>query len=124
MTSTTVFGQESTPQVGKHVASSNIDVLSMLLSLLAVLAMIVVAAMVLKRFQIGPQATKGMKVVTSLHLGPKERLVVVEVDDKQLLLGVTAHNISILQTLENPLKPAQAIPTEWGSLFTSVIKKQ
>ena len=111
------------PEVGKHVAANNLDAGGMLLSLLMVLALIVVAATVLKKFRMVPQLGKGMKVITSMHLGPKERLVVVEVNEKQLLLGVTAHNISILQQLETPLTPAQPLPTELATGFSKLLKK-
>ncbi|WP_448213091.1 flagellar biosynthetic protein FliO [Colwellia sp. MEBiC06753] len=113
-----------TPEVGKHVASNNLDLASLLLSLIVVLGLIIVAAALLKKFQIGTRTSKELNVITSLHLGPKERLVVVEVNKKQLLLGVTAHNISILQELETPLKPAQVIPSELSSGFINLLKKQ
>ncbi|NMP32920.1 flagellar biosynthetic protein FliO [Thalassotalea sp. M1531] len=112
------------PVVGKHVASNNLDVVSMLLSLCAVLALIVVAASLLKKFQLGPVANKDLKVVTSLNLSAKERLVVVEVDKKQLLLGVTAHNISVLKELETPLKSAQPFPADLTGSLTKILKKQ
>lgn len=115
---------EAMPQVGKHVTGSNLDAASMLLSLLAVLALILIAASLLKKFRLAPQLGKELKVITSLHLGPKERLVVVEVNKKQLLLGVTAHNISILQALDKPLEPTQAIPVDIVSSFSKLLKKQ
>lgn len=118
------INEQTIPQVGKHVAGSNLDVASMLLSLLAVLILIVVAASLLKKFHLSPQLGKDLKVITSLHLGPKERLVVVEVNKKQLLLGVTAHNISVLQELEEPLSPAQPLPVDLASGFSKLLRKQ
>ena len=64
-------------EVGKHV-TANMDAMSMIMSLLMVLAVIVVSAMVLKRFQGAQHAINGLKIVTSLHLGSKEKLVVVQ----------------------------------------------
>jgi len=46
-----------------------------------------------------------MKVVASLSVGAKERVVVVEVNGQQLLLGVTAGGINTLHTLPEPLPP-------------------
>ena len=116
------MAQESTPQVGRHVAG-NMDAMSMILALLMVLALIVVCALVLKRFQPGLKNQHGLKVITSMHLSAKERLVVVQVNDKQLLLGVTAHQISVLDTLDQPLKENTPIPTELGQSFLSLLKK-
>ena len=110
-------------EVGRHVATNNLELSSMLLSLLAVLAMIFLAASVLKKFKLGAQLGGELKVITSLHIGTKERLVVVEVAGKQLLLGVTANNISILQELEQPLSRQQAMPVDFGASLSKLLKK-
>ncbi|XQW85848.1 flagellar biosynthetic protein FliO [Thalassotalea piscium] len=100
--SASAVAQEETVQVGKH-ANTNLDASSMILSLLMVLALIVISAMVLKKFQLTGKSVSGMKVITSLSLGPKERLVVVEVQNQQLLLGVSGQQITLLKTLEEPI---------------------
>jgi flagellar protein FliO/FliZ len=101
----------ATVEVGKHVMG-NIDAGSMILSLLAVLVAIIVAAWILKKFQVGGVAVNGLKVVTSLNLGSKERLVVVQVGEKQLLLGVTAQQINILDTLAEPISVKSIVPAD------------
>lgn len=117
--------KQAVPQVGKHVTAANSSGLNMLLSLLMVLAVIVFAAWLLKSFKLGSQQIQGMKVISSLHLGTKERLVVVEVNDKQLLLGVTAHNIRVLDTLDNPLQVGQSLSAaNLGQNIISLLKKQ
>ncbi len=95
--------QEGAVQVGKHV-TANTGSLSMVLSLLMVLVLIIICAWVLKKFQLVKQSDVGLKVVSSLHLGAKERVIVVQAGKKQLLLGVTSQQISVLDTLEEPLK--------------------
>jgi len=99
------------PQVGKHVMA-NMDAGSMLLSLLMVLALIIVSAFVLKRFNIAQQGSKHLSVVTSLSLGAKERVVVVQVGDKQLLLGVTAQQVTLLENLAEPLSVPKSSPAD------------
>ncbi len=93
-------------EVGKYVGA-NMDAMSMILSLLMVLVVIVVSAVILKRFQGVQHNLNGLKIVTSLHLGTKEKLVVVQSGDKQLLLGVTAQQISLLETLDEPIVAGQ-----------------
>ena len=51
-----------------------------------------------------------LRVVDSLTLGPRERVVVVAVGETQLLLGVGAGGTRMLHTLEHPL-PALAANT-------------
>jgi len=91
------------PKVGKHVMA-NMDAGSMILSLLMVLALIIVSAFVLKRFNLVHQGGSQLNVVASLSLGAKERVIVVQAGKKQLLLGVTAHNITLLDTLAEPIE--------------------
>lgn len=43
--------------------------------------------------------TRGLKVSASTPLGPRERVVIVEVEDARLVLGVTASSINVLHTL-------------------------
>ena len=96
------FAQEANVEVGKH-ANVNLDALSMILSLLMVLAVIVVAAWLLKQFNLVNKTTANMSVVSSLSLGNKERLVVVQVADEQLLLAVSGQQINLIKTLPEPL---------------------
>jgi flagellar protein FliO/FliZ len=90
------------PEVGKHVMA-NTDAGSMILSLLMVLALIGISAFVLKRFNVTQQHNGQLKVVASLSLGVKERLVVAQVGDQQLVLGVTAQQITLIKSLEEPI---------------------
>ncbi|WP_448552078.1 flagellar biosynthetic protein FliO [Thalassotalea montiporae] len=115
--------QQTAPEVGRHVASNNLELSSMLLSLLAVLALILLAASLLKKFKLGGQLHSDLKVITSMHIGTKERLVVVEVAGKQLLLGVTANNISILQELAEPITSQQNLPVDIATSLSKLLKK-
>ena len=68
-----------------------------MLALLAVLALVIGLGWLLKRMPgSGFRPAEGMKLVASLSVGAKERVVVVEVNGQQLLLGVTAGGINTL----------------------------
>jgi flagellar protein FliO/FliZ len=108
-------------EVGKHVAA-NMDAMSMILSLLMVLAVIVVSSMILKRFQGVRHTLNGLKIVTSLHLGAKEKLVVVQAGEKQLLLGVTAQQITLLETLDEPLVNAKENSVDFAQSLAKLLK--
>jgi len=76
-------------------------------ALLLVLALIVGLGWLLKRMPgSGFRPAAGLKLVASLPLGAKERVVVVEVAGQQLLLGVTAGGINALHSLAEPLPTA------------------
>ena len=121
-TNDTIAPNETLPEVGKHVGGS-MDAMTMIVSLLLVLVLIVLCAFVLKRIQPKGFDNKNLKVVTSMQLGAKERLVVVQVGDKQQLLGVTPQQISLLDTLDKPLEVSPPISTELGQSLVSFMQK-
>ena len=93
---------EKTPEVGKHVLA-NMNASSMILSLLMVLGLIIISALVLKRFNLTQQNSSQLKVIASLSLGTKERVIVVQIGEEQLVLGVCPQQISLLKNLETPI---------------------
>ena len=95
--------------VGQH-APTTPSLFGAVFALLLVLALIVGLGWLLKRLPgSGFRPSEGLKLVTSLNVGARERLVVVEVNGQQLLLGVTGGGISTLHTLPEPL-PATPPP--------------
>ena len=73
------------------------------LGLAVVLAAIAGAAWLIKRLVPGQVGASGViKLVGGMMVGPKERLVLVEVGDTWLLLGVTAGQVNALHTLPKP----------------------
>lgn len=95
--------------VGQH-APTTPSMFGAVLALLMVLALIVGLGWLLKRLPgSGFRPPEGMKLVASLSLGARERVVVVEVNGQQLLLGVSTGGISTLHVLPEPL-PATPAP--------------
>ncbi|MEW6560358.1 MAG: flagellar biosynthetic protein FliO [Pseudomonadota bacterium] len=79
--------------------------------LVAVIAVFVAALWLLKRLQPGSRASSGpMRVLSTLHLAPRERLLLVQVGEQQLLLGSSAQGLSCLHVLSTPvpLEPPSA----------------
>ncbi len=90
-------------KVGQHAAAAP-SMFGAIFALLAVLALIVGLGWVLKRMPgSGFKPAEGLRVVASLNVGAKERVVVVEVNGQQLLLGVTTGGISTLHQLPEAL---------------------
>ncbi|MFT6919671.1 MAG: flagellar protein FliO/FliZ [Cognaticolwellia sp.] len=115
--------EDAPVEVGKHIAA-NMNSMSMIMSLLMVLAVIVISAMILKRFQGVGQTHHGLKIVTSLHLGAKEKLVVVQAGDKQLLLGVTTQQVTLLETLDEPLVNAKENSVDFAQSLAKLFKQK
>ena len=75
-----------------------------LLGLLLVIGMIVGVAWLARRFgHIQTDATGALRVLGGLSMGPRERVVLVQVGDQQLLLGVAPGRVSTLHILDKPL---------------------
>jgi len=113
---------EQTPQVGKHVMA-NMDASSMILSLLMVLGLIIISALVLKRFNLTQQSSNQLKVIASLSLGAKERVVVVQIGEQQLVLGVCPQQISLLKNLETPIDIQAGKPLALSTNVLSFLQK-
>lgn len=81
-------------------------IMQMLLGLALVLGLIVLASWALKRFGAGVSSSvSAIKVLTAASVGPRERVVLVEIGDTWLVLGVAPGRVSALHQL-----PRQALP--------------
>lgn len=118
------------PAIGQHAAQSP-GLGGAIVALLAVLALIVGLAWLLKRLPgAGLRSSDQLRVLSSLSVGQRERLLVVQVGPQQLLLGVTTQGITTLHTLAEPLpEPAPvaapgAIPLPaFAQLLTRHLRK-
>lgn len=80
------------------------SLLPMLGGLLAVLVLIFLLASMLKKFSSFNLVANHIKVIESQSLGSKEKLVIVEIQDRQLVLGVTPHSINAITELNSPVE--------------------
>ncbi|KAF0813058.1 Flagellar protein FliO [Andreprevotia sp. IGB-42] len=72
-----------------------------------VLGLIVAVAWLMRRFTMLPMAAGArLRVVSGVMVGPKERVVIVEIDDTWLVLGVTAQAVNKLHELPRSVQPA------------------
>lgn len=100
-----------------------------LLGLAVVLAALFGFFWLLRRFSPGQTAAQGVvKVVGGVMLGTREKLVVVEVGDQWLLLGVTAGQVSHLHTMPKPAQtesmPGQPLPTPFAAKLTEFLARR
>ena len=82
----------------------------LVLGLLLVIGLIFVLAWLMRRVQrIGPGNGQVIELVGSRALGPRDRLVLVQVVEEQILLGITPGRITPLHVLKTPV---DAVKTE------------
>ncbi len=83
----------------------------LLLGLLLVVGLIFLLAWVLRRMQqLNPRSNQAIKLISSHALGPRERLVLVQVGSEQVLLGLSAGRITPLHVLAEPVLMPDAEP--------------
>ena len=97
-------------------ASPVLGLLQVLLGLGLVLAAIAGSAWLLKRLGPGQVAAAGaLRVVAGVAVGPKERVVLVDVGDVRLVLGVAPGQVSMLHQLPRPADESLPPATETAS---------
>jgi len=88
--------------------------LQVILSLLLVLAAIVLVAWVLKRINLPQNSASGaLKVVSGVAVGQRERIVLVEINDTWLVVGVAPGQVTALHTMPKnqlPISKEVALP--------------
>ena len=69
-----------------------------------VLGLLVLVLYLMKRFLFISRGAKGdllIKILSSLHLSPKERIEVIEISGERIVLGITPGNITFLTKLDD-----------------------
>ena len=98
----------TTPMAGSDVAG---QLGQLLLGLLLVIGLIFVLAWLLRRVQqLAPRSGQVIKLLATQPLGPRDRLVLVQVGNEQILLGLSAGRIAPLHVLKEPVHLADAEP--------------
>lgn len=95
------------------LAQEGVAPLRLLSSLAAVIGLILVLAFVLRRLPgMGAARSGELRVVGSVSVGSRERVVLVEAGGSRVLLGVAPGRVQALHVLaaEGALDPASAVP--------------
>jgi flagellar protein FliO/FliZ len=101
---------------------SGLALSKIVISLALVVTLVFVLGWLFKKLTLRLPGSRQIKVICSLPLGTKERLLVIEMQGKQRVLGVTAHSINMLFELENPL-PEEKLASDFHTQLQSLLKK-
>lgn len=104
------------------------SLLQVTLGLGVVLLLIFAVAWFVRRFTVLPGVSSGaMRVLSVLPMGQREKLVLVQVGDQQLLLGVSVGRINTLHVLDKPIEsmsPEALNLDSFGDRFRSILKQR
>jgi flagellar protein FliO/FliZ len=108
--------------------SSAGSLLQVFIGLVAVLLLIVATAWAAKRMGVSGGSSSGLlHVVSSTSVGARERIVVVEIGESWLVVGVTPSSINSLTTLpkgELPSPKSASLNTNFAARLQHMIEKR
>lgn len=131
--SVSAWSSEAVDQAVKPIptpAPVNIDpvstgsIMQMLFGLLLVVGLILLLAWLLKRFTGLQGQHRAMQVVASLPLSAREKLVLVQVGDKQLLLGVAPGRVSRIESYDEPVIEPGSPAGEFAMRLQQVMQRK
>lgn len=95
--------------------------------LLLVLVVIFLFAWVVRKFNLTQQSRSGLlRIVAGLNLGTRDRIVLLQVGDEQVLLGLSPGRIEKLHVLANPLEcePDGAVTPAFAQKLNQLMSKK
>jgi len=111
-----------------HPASSAGGLLQVLLGLVVVLALMAGAAWVLRRLGVhGSAAGNVVKVIGGVSVGTRERVMVVEVADQWIVVGVAQGRVNALSTMprqEHAAGTPTAVPPNFAGWLRQTIDRR
>ncbi|AQZ33269.1 flagellar protein FliO/FliZ [Pseudomonas sp. NFACC19-2] len=116
-------GKAATPMAGSDIAG---QLGQLLLGLLLVIGLIFLLAWLLRRMQqLAPRGNQVIKLLATQALGPRDRLVLVQVGSEQILLGLSAGRITPLHVLKEPvhLPDAELATPEFAQRLMELLGK-
>ena len=94
---------ENSSQLSSNPISTGYFI-KLILALVVVLGLVFFLAWAVKKFQYLPALGHGaIKVLNTRAIGQKDRLLLVQIGEEQLLLGVSSNGIQALHKLKEPL---------------------
>jgi flagellar protein FliO/FliZ len=123
--STVAYAQQ--PQAGDPISITG-QLGQLGLGLVLVVGLIFLIGYLMRR--VGPLAPRGgqhIKLISSLALGPRDRLVLVDVGGKQLLLGASPGRITTLHAFDEPVTEvpvAAGINSDFAKTLRTLIKRE
>lgn len=114
-----VFAQQQTDAANIPAASSAGSILNVIFGLIVVLLVIYALAFGMKRFGAIPGKSNNIiRVISGLSVSQREKIVLVQVGEEQLLLGVSPGSVNLLHTLDKPVDENTVISHPQESNFS------
>ncbi|AMO58668.1 hypothetical protein GZ77_17790 [Endozoicomonas montiporae] len=116
---TQVFAEEQNPGI------EDLSLMQVVMPLLLVIVLIFVLAWLVKKMNPGtPTLGQGITVIASAPVSSQARVCLIRVGDKDILVGVTSHQVTPIHTFEeSPVPAAEAEnPQDFAHQFKRMLK--
>ncbi|MDO6564675.1 flagellar biosynthetic protein FliO [Amphritea sp. 1_MG-2023] len=129
-TGVTMAATSDTEETGRVVTRQMIDpinsgsIMQLLAGLILVIGLIFLLAWLLKRYSGLPGQHRALRVVASVPLTTREKLVLVQAGEQQLLLGVAPGRVNLLHSYDQPLIEAGSSPGEFAAKLQQVLQRK
>jgi len=105
---------------------ASVNLMKITLSLLLIVGLMIGFAVLAKKFGLNriQGSSLPVKVIGAISIGTNQRLVVIEVGEEWLLLGVTPQQITTITSMPRQETPAAAVPgQQFSSWMQSALEK-
>ncbi|MDD4862997.1 MAG: flagellar biosynthetic protein FliO [Alishewanella agri] len=107
---------------GSDNSSGSMALGKIVISLALVILLVLGLGWLFKKLTLRLPGSRHMKVICTLPLGQRERILIIEIQGKQRVIGVTPQSINLLFELENPL-PEEKLASDFHTQLQSFLKK-
>jgi len=98
-----VLAASSAAAYGAEASPAAASLVKLLVGLVGVVAAVLIFSRVLSRTSLLPSGHDRFKVLASLPVGTRERIVLMQAGDRQIVVGVAPDRVSALHVLDEPL---------------------
>lgn len=102
--------------------NSTMTLTKIVISLALVILLVLGLGWMFKKLSLRMPGNRQIKVICALPLGQRERILVIEIQGKHRVIGVTPQSINLLFELENPL-PEEKLASDFHTQLQSFLKK-
>lgn len=117
-----VVSRDAVLNPGSDNSSGSMALGKIVISLALVILLVLGLGWLFKKLTLRLPGSRHMKVICTLPLGQRERILIIEIQGKQRVIGVTPHSINLLFELENPL-PEEKLASDFHTQLQSFLKK-
>lgn len=114
--------REAVLHPGADNSQSAMTLTKIVISLALVILLVLGLGWMFKKLSLRMPGNRQIKVICALPLGQRERILVIEIQGKQRVIGVTPQNINLLFELESPL-PEEKLASDFHTQLQSFLKK-